>query len=597
MTPFRLTSRRPEPGRARRGVESALLVAVALAGCGQEGSQPAPGATGPALFRDAAKETGLDFVHFNGMSGELYYVEMVGAGVALFDYDSDGDLDVYLVQGHMLGGKPLAQATLPPPGPPPFRDRLYRNDLTVAADGTRRLHFTDVTAAAGIDVRDYGMGVAAGDYDNDGHVDLYVTNFGPNRLLRNRGDGSFVDVTAQAGEAVADPRWSTGAVFVDVDQDGWLDLFSCNYVVLDLNHHKVCRTPAGAADYCGPRSFTPEPDRLLHNNRDGSFTDITAGAGVAAHYGACLGVVAADFDGDGRPDLYVANDGAANQLWINQGDGRFVDQALFAGAALNRDGMPEASMGVDAADFENDGDEDLFLTHLKGETNTLYRNDGHGLFTDDTESFGLGAVSRPYTAFGTAWIDYDNDGWLDLFIANGQVSIDETQLRAGEALPLRQPNQLFHNRGDGRFEAVTRTADAVFALSEVSRATAFGDIDNDGDTDLLVTNNGGPVRLLVNQSAHRNHWLGLRLFDPARHRDAYGARVELRRQGQPTLWRRVRATASYLAGNDTRVLVGLGGSTAVEAVRVHWPDGLVEEWRGLAVDAYHQLNRGEGRRP
>ncbi len=566
-----------------------LHAALVLVGC--SGEQPDAGtgpAVAPGVFREVASEVGLDFQHFNGMSGELYFVEVTGSGVALFDYDNDGDLDVYLVQSEMLGPKPLTEATFPPTGP--LTDRLFRNDLTVNGDGVPALRFTDVTEAAGLDMHGYGLGVAAGDFDNDGWVDLYVTRFGSNALLRNLGDGRFAEVTASAG--VDDPRWTASATFVDIDGDGWLDLYACNYVDFTVAGHKRCALPSGAREYCGPTSYGAQPDRLFRNRGDGSFENATAWAGIAREYGGCLGVTGADFDGDGRMDLYVANDGSPNQLWMNQGGGRFENEALMGGVAVNWKGSAEASMGVGAADFDNDGDRDLFMTHLDGETNTLYLNDGSGLFDDKTPVSGLGAPSFSSTGFGMAWFDYDNDGWLDLFIANGAVTQIEAQSRAGSPHPLRQRNQLYRNLGDGRFEEISDPT--LGALLEVSRGTAVGDLDNDGDLDLVVTNNAGPLRLLRNEVGNRHHWLGLRLVGRQGGRDAVGARIELRRPGQPSLWRWVQVDGSYLSSNDPRVLVGLGAAADAGEIRVHWPGGRVEAWSGLPVDRYSTLAEGTG---
>jgi hypothetical protein len=568
--------------RPSAAVTGLALAAMGLAACSEE--QPAS----PGVFREVANETGLDFMHFNGMSGELYFAEAVGSGVALFDYDNDGDLDVYLVQGEMLGPKSIDEATFPPPGT--LTDRLFRNDLSVTGDGKPKLYFTDVTEAAGLAIHGYGQGVTAGDFNNDGWIDLYVTRFGSNALLKNLGDGRFIEVTEAAG--VDDPRWTASATFVDIDRDGWLDLYACNYVDYAIARHKKCAGPAGGEDYCGPQSYASEPDRIFRNLGDGTFENVTAAAGIAREFGGCLGVIGADFNGDGWTDLYAANDGSENQLWINQRDGRFENEALMGGVAVNWEGTAEASMGVGTADFDNDGDQDIFITHLEGETNTLYLNDGSALFTDATPVSGLAEASRSVTGFGMAWFDYDNDGWLDLFVANGAVHQVEALSRAGDPHPLGQRNQLFRNLGDGRFEEVDDPA--VAAELEVGRGTAVGDLDNDGDLDVVVTNNAGPVRVLINEVGNRNHWLGLRLESAAGGRDAVGARVEVLRPGQPPLWRWVRVDASYLSANDPRVSVGLGAASDIEEVRVHWPGGQVEVWSELAVDRYTTLTEGGG---
>ena len=545
---------------------------------------------GPAaaeIFEDATEAANLSFEHFNGMSGELYFPEMMGSGLALFDYDGDGDLDVYLVQGQMLGDKPASEATIAPRYPVPLTDRLYRNDLQGG-----EVRFTDVTEGSGLRSQGYGMGVAAADYDNDGDVDIYVTNYGSNQLWQNRGDGTFADVTGTAG--VDDPRWSVSAAWVDYDRDGWLDLYVGNYAKHTIEgDRRVCRMAKLERDYCGPLKGSNDPDSLFRNRGDGSFEDVSVSSGITKAHGAALGVIAADFDGDRWPDIYVANDGVANQIWMNKKDGSFVDESLLAGVAVNRDGMAEASMGVDAADFDGDGDEDLFMTHLRQETNTLYINDGQGWFEDRTVSMGLANPSFPYTGFGTAWFDYDNDGWLDLMAVNGAVRKLQHLVEADDPYPLHQPNQLFHNLGDGRYREVTGEAGTAFDVSLVSRGAAFGDLDQDGDTDVIIANNAGPARVLLNRVGSKSAWLGLRLVTTDGRRDAYGARVVV--DGDRPRWGRSRADGSYASSNDPRVLFGLGPKTVrTVSVDVIWPDGTEERWSGLATGRYHTLRQGAG---
>ncbi len=531
-----------------------------------------PGARGEDVpFVDRAAESGLDFVHFNGMSGELYFLETMGSGGALVDYDNDGDLDVYLVQGAMLGpGKTLADAIVPPVGPTPPSDRLFRND----SEGGE-LVFVDVTERSGIEATGYGMGVAAGDYDADGWVDLYLTNFGSNQLLRNRGDGTFEDTTMRAG--VDDVRWTVPAAFVDYDRDGLLDLFLANYVDFTFSRRVHCSLPTGAPDYCAPLSYRPVPDRLLRNRGDGTFEDATRRSGIDSAFGNGLGVVTADFDGDGWIDVYVANDMMPNQMWINQGDGTFRDDGLIAGSAVNAEGQPEASMGVVVGDVDADGDLDLFMTHLQGETNTLYLSDGQGGFTDETRRSGLGQASWTATSFGTAWIDIENDGWLDLIVVNGAVSTIEALVRAGDPYPLHQPNQLFRNLGAGRFEEISAATGELFGLSEVSRGVALGDVDNDGDSDVLLANNAGPARLLINQRGQDAAWLGVRLLAGSGS-DALGARVTVARAAGTDLERRVQVDGSYASSSDPRVLVGLGREPTVDRLELVWPDGRRRRW-------------------
>ncbi len=570
-------------------IGSAVLL---LATAAPRAAAPASPAAAGAIFVDRAAEWGLDFVHFNGMTGKYYFPEMTGQGLGLLDYDGDGDLDVYLVQGAMLGpGETLADALVPPVGPVPPTDRLYRNDPVETADGRWVPHFVDVTAESGLDARGYGMGVAVGDYDGDGWVDLYVTNYGSNQLWHNRGDGTFADATARAG--VDDPRWSVSAAFLDYDGDGLLDLYVGNYVAFDVAKNPRCFTESSRRDYCGPADFHGMPDRLFHNRGNGTFEDVSQTSGIARAPGPALGVVADDFDGDGKVDLYVTNDGKPNFLWINQGDGTFRDDGLLAGVALNREGAAEASMGVDAGDFDGDGDPDLFMTHLMGETNTLYVNDGSGLFEDRTLESGLGAPSFPYTSFGTSWIDYDNDGWLDLLVLNGAVRVLEPEARAGDPYPLKQPNQLFHDLGGKRFEDVTAQAGPVFALAEVSRGAAFGDIDRDGDLDVVQANNNGPVRLLVNQVGQERSWVAFDLVN-GRGAPALGSRVEVERPGAPGIWRRVRVDGSYASANGPGIVVGLGDNGRISAARVLWADGRVERFEGIEAGRRWRLEEPAG---
>ncbi|MHC4825344.1 MAG: CRTAC1 family protein [Planctomycetota bacterium] len=578
-----------------RNAACALLLPVLLAlawGCRRTDVPPAEPGAEP--FVDVAAQVGLDFAHVNGMSGELYIVEMMGAGCGLLDYDNDGDLDLYLVQGHPL----VADDRSPPASASrsaaaAHRDRLYRNDLVVRPDGSRQLSFTDMTEASGIEAPHYGMGVATGDYDNDGWVDLYLTNFGPNQMWRNNGDGTFSDVTRQTG--TEDGSWSVGASFCDYDRDGWLDLFVANYVDFSLKAHRPCYHTSSAPDYCGPDSYAAQPDRLFRNRGDGSFEDASVPSKIAGTYSSRLGVVTADFDDDGWPDIYVANDHDKNLLWINRGDGTFVEEALTRGCALNWSAEAEASMGVEAADFDGDGDTDIIAAHMDGQTNTLWINRGGGFFEDGTRGSGLGENNFRHTTYSPITLDYDNDGGLDVLAVNGAMELFNMWAATGDPHPLREPNQLYRNLGGGRFDDVTETSGRAFKLSAASRGAAAGDVDNDGDTDLLYTNNDGPARLLVNQIGNRRHWLGLRLVDEAGRRDLLGSGVEVIRAEGPPLVRRVATDGSYGSAGDPRVLIGLGDRAEITAVRVRWPDGRVEEWTGLPVDSYSELRPGTGR--
>ena len=559
--------------------QAGLALLVIVAGCGSSGGHPPSGGASaatatpqPEWFVDRAVESGIDFVHINGMTGQLYMPEILAPGVALFDYDNDGDLDVYLVQsGGFDGQRP--------------NDRLYRNDLTVRLDGTRTLHFTDVTAASGIEARGYGMGVATGDFNNDGWVDLYLTKFdAPNQLLRNNGNGTFTDVSKASG---TDQRsWSVSAAFVDIDRDGWLDLFVGNYLRYRLEGNTKCSSPTGAPDYCTPSSYPALPGRLYRNQRNGTFADVTTSSRVGTEYGPALGVATADFNGDGWMDIYVANDGKENQLWLNRHNGTFENAALLAGVALPSSGKAEGSMGVDAGDFDNDGDEDLVMTELTAEGSNLYVNDGTGVFTDASAPSTVGPASLPFTGFGAAWFDFDNDGLLDFVAANGTVQIVEALRQVKDPFPMHQKKLLLRNAGGGRLEDVTARAGAAFALSEVGRGVAVGDVDNDGDLDLLIGNNNGRTRLLINQVPPRKHWLGLKV--------AVGTRVEVIREKGGSVFRRSRADGSYASANDPRVLVGLGDDAGPVSVRVRWPNGRTEMFADVMVDRYFTLSEGKG---
>jgi hypothetical protein len=534
---------------------------------------------------------GLDVVHDNGAAGEFHLPEIMGAGIAVLDYDNDGDLDVVVVESGKIERteeRKNGRTEDDGHGSTDDRHRLFRNDLRVAADGTRTLTFTDVTAEAGLVMTGYGMGVATGDYDGDGYVDLYVTAFGRNALYRNTGRGTFVDVTEQAG--VQDSRWSSSAAFVDIDGDGHLDLYVANYVDFAVAANKPCTEPAGARDYCSPSVYRPVPDRLFRNRGDGTFEDVSERAGILRAYGAGLGVAVGDYDKDGHPDIYVANDATPNQLWRNTGTGTFEDEGLLSGTAFNAAGRPEASMGIASGDYDADGDEDIVVTNLIGETFVLYENDGMGGFEDRRVPVGLSQPTAMMTGFGTEWADFDHDGTLDLVIANGAVNL--VPALRGTPNPFRQRNQIFRGAGNRRLQELTSAAAGpAFDTLEVSRGVATGDLDNDGFTDVVLSNNGGPARVLRNTAATGHGWLGITLRQPGLNWQAVGATVVVDAGPSAGTLYRVRTDGSYLSASDARVLIGMGRHTAPVAVTVRWPDGTVQRVPDAVAGRYHVVHK------
>ncbi len=567
-------------GPAHRLLAAALF--CALCGCGT----PKPTQTQAAHFRDVAREAGLVFQHFNGATGKFYMPEIVGSGAALFDYDNDGDLDLLIVQGDYVVPPAFGEhALLPPPAKP--GSRLYRNDVIPGG----KLHFTDVTEESGLHLEGAGMGVATGDIDNDGDLDLYVTYYGTSRLYRNDGGGRFTDITAASGTAVK--GWSTSAVFFDYDRDGLQDLFVTSYVNFSPANHKQCKGPSDETDYCGPDVYDGLPSRLFHNLGGGRFEDVTEKSGIGAAASSGLGVTAVDLNGDGWLDLYVANDGRPNHLWLNRQNGTFSESAMELGAALPETGKARAGMGVAAADINGDGKPDLLITNLTNEGASLYENRGTVGFAEVSEARGLSKATVAFTGFGAGWFDSLNSGRLDLFIANGAVKIEGGQ--RGGPYPYNQRNLLLRSAGDpAHFEDVTAEAGEGLRYSEISRGAAFGDLDNDGRVDIVVTNNAGPIRLLRNESGSGNHWLTIRVDGGPSNRFGYGAALELRRGTRPPLRRVVHTAYGYLTASDARVHFGLGADAGPVTLLIRWPDGAGESWVFPDTDRIVTIRRGSG---
>jgi enediyne biosynthesis protein E4 len=566
--PAASSSRVPINARAFHALRAAFAwftVAVTATGCGEARRESATGAAGSPWFEDVAARAGVRHVYRSGEHGDYRLPAITGGGAALFDMDGDGYLDLYLVQAGDLNR--------PESGP---GNRLFHN----RGDGT----FEDVTEGSGAGLHGYGMGVTAGDFDNDGRVDLFVTNVGRDVLLRNDGHGHFTDVTHAAGLDAS--GWSTSAAFVDYDGDGYLDLFVVNYINWSPATELTCYTPSGTRDYCSPTAYhAPLASSLFHNNGNGTFTDVSEQAGLHTAFGNGLGVTLGHLDDSGRIDVYVANDRMPNQLWMNLGGGRFRDEALARGCALDQDGRPKAGMGVQAIDVDGDGRPDLFVANLAGESDSVYRNAGT-YFTDETVASGLRTVSRAFTRFGMGVADFDNDGLLDLYEANGAVSRGSGH---GTNDPYAEPNLLLRGTSPGRFAPVSPAGGTRSPLIATSRGAAFGDIDNDGGVDVVVVNRDAPAYVLRNLVPNRGHWVTFRVLDEHR-RDAIGATVTLK-AGDRTITRDVQVAYSFLSSNDPRVHVGLGTTTRVTNVSVKWPDGQVQSFGDFPVDRIVTLSR------
>jgi hypothetical protein len=560
-----------------------LLGSLGLACHPSTSDRPSEGSATPPWFQDVTAESGIGFTHDAGPIGGYFLPQIMGSGAALFDFDNDGRLDIYLLQNGGPGGA---------------RNRLYRQ----LSSGT----FQDVSGGSGLDVAGYSMGVAIGDVNNDGLPDVLVTGYKGIRLFLNNGNGTFTDVTRESG--LENPLWGMSASFFDYDRDGWLDLVVVNYV--DYDPSRQCDGPSGQRDYCGPNVFPGTVTKLFRNVGHGSnlaappservvrFQDVTASCGLGRKPGPGLGVLCADFNGDGWPDILVANDGKPNHLWINQTDGTFREEAEARNLAYNGQGMAQGNMGIAAGDTHGDGLFDIFITHLTDETNTLWRQGPRGLFQDRTVAAGLTGSRWRGTGFGTVLADFNHDGALDLALVNGRVLRGPGSGHAGPDsfwCPYAERNQLFTNDGTGRFRDLSLT-DPFGKPAGVSRGLAYGDIDGDGAIDLLVTTVGGPARLYRNVAPREGHWLLVRAVDSARHRDAYGAVVTVD-AGDRRWVGTINPASSYLCSNDPRAHFGLGLADRVDLIRVRWPDGDTAEevFLGGAVDRLVVLSRGDGK--
>ncbi len=576
------------------------MLALLLAGCGSPKTVPpvktkqAAVEAGP-FFEEITASSGVDFQHWCGDGGKYFFPEVMGSGIALLDYDRDDDLDIFVVQGM----PPSAVPTRTPPGFTPSRSsRLYQQ----VSSG----HFEDVTDAAQLnDLEPYGMGVAVGDVNNDGWPDLYVSKFGKDRLWLNQ-QGKFQDVTEASG--IRNPRWGTSCCFVDYDRDGWLDLYVVNYV--DYFPAQRCVQANGTEDYCHPGQFGDSPARLFRNvtgedkgdatSKEPRFEDVSLATGIDGKVGPGLGVLAADFTGDGWVDLYAANDAKANFLWVSKDGKTFQDEAIAAGAAYDAAGKPQSSMGVTSGDVDGDGRRDLFMTHLDGEYSTLYLQVARGVFEDRTAAAGLATPTYPTTGFGTALLDLDFDGDLDLIIGNGRVR------RQDGAAPVQgddfwqsygERNQVFLNDGTGVFADVAAGTDGFLAAARVSRGLAVGDLDNDGDLDVVTSEVNGPARIFMNTAKWQGNWLSVRAIDPRYgERDAYGAVITVV-AGDKRWQRDINPGTSYLSSSDPRAHFGIGTAQKVDKVEVHWPDGITERFRGNAAAGRVVLRRGDGEKP
>ncbi len=519
------------------------------------------------IYNDLAELEGLDFNHDHGGIGQKYYVETMGSGVCLLDYDNDNDLDIYFCQGAPLPGWNEDEI---------LENKLFRNDNGL---------WVDVTENTGVGDNSYSIGCACGDVDNDGDTDLYVTNFGADILYINQGNGTFTDMTTEMG--INSPKWGSSATFFDGDNDGWLDLYVTNYVEFSLDKNPWCGEHiSGLRAYCDPDVFRGISDDFYHNNGDGTFMNWSERSGISKNSGKGLGVVPGDVDEDGDLDIYVANDKVMNLLYINDGSAHFEESALFNGVGFNENGKAEAGMGVDFGDVDQNGRLDLFVTNFSGESNTLYLNDGNGAFTDKTFSAGLGQPSLDVLGFGTKFMDIDLDGWLDLFVVNGHV-IDNIN-HFNSAYTHAQRKQIFVNDQDGTFTEIHKGKTGDVAIPSVGRGAAFGDIDNDGDLDCVISNNNGPANLLIKEGRPVNNWIGFELVGSSVNKDAIGSMVTVSSE-LGTQLAYVNPGASYLSSNDKRIVFGLGKDEKIHSISIKWSDSENQTLSSLNINQYHRI--------
>ncbi len=526
-------------------------------------------------FQERSAELGVDFVHYNGMYGDLLMPEILGSGVALLDFDRDDDLDILFVQGNRLNESiHYSQSTFPPSDSTYLSDQLFRNNLD-----KETLSFSDITTESGINSFGYGMGAAIGDVNNDGFPDIYITNYGENLLYQNQGNGSFSRMYEELNSA----RWGTAASFIDIDRDGFLDLYLGNYLDYRIGANVQCTSQSGLVDYCGPLSYEASND-ILFRNKDGKGYEAIELLGSDIAGRASLGSVTLA----GGSSLYIANDAHPNTL-LKGDPNELGDRAVMMGLSVNAQGASEGSMGIAAGDFDSDGDEDLLVTHLKEETNTLYRQDNGDNYYDESSKFSIGFSSRNYTGFGVAWIDINNDGHLDLVVLNGSIRRLIADHPPDHPFPLTERNQIYLARPDGLEEL--RGLDIV-ERREVSRGLAIGDLDNDGDSDLVISNNSGRAEIWLNESGHKRSWLGLSMINKFGRNDS-GAVVELKLSSGKKLMRVARRDGSYLSSSDPRVLFGLGEETEIVDLIITWSDGskLAVDPRTMALNSYNEIRQ------